>query len=76
MAQDFNDNERGIVNMLPDDRPDRAITSSSSGVSYVGTSSISSAFTASRGTITSSSSRASTTSTSAQSTPSSGGGGY
>ena len=76
LAQDFNDNERGIVNMLPDDRPDRAITSSSSGLSYVGTSSISSAFTGSRDTITLSSSAEQTTSTSAVSTPRSGGGGY
>ena len=48
LAQDVQDAERNNVVMFPDDRPDRRIQTSNSGVSYVGTSSISSAFTASR----------------------------
>ncbi len=45
LAQDVQDSERNNVVMSPDDRPDRKIQTSTSGVSYVGTSSISSAFT-------------------------------
>lgn len=64
LTQDVQDAERNNVVMFPDDRPDRRIQTSTSGVSYVGTSSISSAFTASR------------TSSSGSSSSSSGGGSY
>ncbi len=64
LAQDVQDAERNNVVMFPNDRPDRRIQTSTSGVSYVGTSSISSAFTASR------------TSSSGSSSSSSGGGSY
>ena len=85
LAQDVQDAERNNVVMLPDDRPDRQIQSSSSGVSYVGTSSISSAFastTPSNGSNTtpsvgtSTSSGGSSTSSGGGSSSSSGGGGY
>lgn len=45
LAQDVQDSERNNVVMSPDGRPDRKIQTSTSGVSYVGTSSISSTFT-------------------------------
>ncbi len=75
LAQDVEDSERNTTVMLPDDRPDRQIQTSTSGVSYVGTSSISSAFTTSRTSSSSSSSSGTTSRTSSSSTSSSSGGG-
>tara|TARA_S200002703_G_scaffold122083_1_gene107971 strand:- start:16802 stop:18793 length:1992 start_codon:yes stop_codon:yes gene_type:complete len=80
LAQDVQDSERNNVVMFPDDRPDRRIQTSTSGVSYVGTSSISSAFTASSTTSRSSSGSSSSSSISSSgsggSSSSSGGGSY
>ena len=80
LAQDVQDSERNNVVMFPDDRPDRRIQTSTSGVSYVGTSSISSAFTASSMTSRSSSGSSSSSSISSSgsggSSSSSGGGSY